>query len=94
MIVARERQEEISANNSRFHELIRHSARNNYIINIGNTIRSIDDSVRRVANATDFDLMIRRQKEHEDILKAILKGKSGEAERMMITHIRQCVDTI
>lgn len=89
-----EGQEKISENNSFFHEQVRIAARNNYIVNIGTTVRNIDDSVRRVVNADDFELMMRRQEEHEQILQAIKDGKSERAEQIMRRHIRQSVDSI
>ena len=94
LIEACEGQEKISENNSFFHEQVRIAARNNYIVNIGTTVRNIDDSVRRVVNADDFELMMRRQEEHEQILQAIKDGKSERAEQIMRRHIRQSVDSI
>lgn len=84
----------ISTNNNIFHETVRIAAHNDFTVNLGGTLRSIDQSVRRYVNKNDYQAMMERQLEHEEILNCIRKKQSEKAEQLMIQHIRQTTGTV
>ena len=80
--------EELSNINERFHSVLRESSNNTYLCNMANSFLQIDSSMRKVVNVTDYEQLLNRQLQHEEILKAVETGDSAEAERRMVHHIR------
>lgn len=89
LIMAQGDSKEISRHNYNFHVRIREATRNNFLINLTSTVASMDNSIRQVVNKTDFEELMMRQEEHEQILQMIQEGRSDEAEQLMVKHIRQ-----
>lgn len=80
--------DEISKMNDEFHSVLRNSAHNEYISNLGENIRSIDNLLRKAINKVDYKNLQDRQNEHQAILNAVRKGDSSLAEQLMIKHVR------
>ena len=89
LIMAQGDSKEISRHNYNFHVRIREATRNNFLINLTSTVASMDNSIRQVVNKTDFEELMMRQEEHEQILQMIQEGRSDEAEQLMVNHIRK-----
>ncbi|MDO4305462.1 MAG: GntR family transcriptional regulator [Eubacteriales bacterium] len=80
---------EISKHNYNYHVRLREATKNNFLVNLTTMVASMDNSIRQVVNKTDFDELMMRQEEHENILQMIIEKKSEEAEQLMIVHIRK-----
>lgn len=78
----------INSSNDRFHELLREATHNQFIMQLGGTIREIDNSIRRLVNKNDYCEMAGRQIEHEMILQAVQNHESERAEGLMLSHVR------
>nr|WP_279238124.1 GntR family transcriptional regulator [Faecalicatena contorta] len=79
---------ELSSNNDKFHAVLREASHNEFIITIGGNLRSIDNSIRKAINRLDNKGLTVRQKEHEEILEAIMQHDSEQAEKLMVAHVR------
>jgi DNA-binding GntR family transcriptional regulator len=79
---------EISRLNSEFHQTVRQSCPNSFIVNLGNSIFQIDMSVRTFVNQGDYEELMGRQLQHEKILEAIETKNSERAEELMRIHVR------
>ena len=79
---------ELSSNNDKFHAVLREASHNEFIITIGGNLRSIDNSIRKAINRLDNKGLTVRQKEHEEILEAIMQHDSDQAEKLMVAHVR------
>lgn len=80
---------EISKHNYNYHVRIREATKNSFLVNLTTMVASMDNSIRQVVNKTDFEELMMRQGEHENILQMIIEKKSEEAEQLMIVHIRK-----
>lgn len=78
----------ISRNNDIFHMILRESTNNELIINLGATMRAIDNSIRKEVNRTGYEEIKERQVEHEAILQALIDKESEKAEELMRAHVR------
>jgi DNA-binding GntR family transcriptional regulator len=80
----------IGKKNLLFHDTIRKAAGNQYLLNLINTMNSIDIVVRDITLKIDEELK-REHREHLAILEAIKNADGNEAERLMVSHIRRGV---
>lgn len=92
LCIKNDNKEGLLKNNNIFHNTIRTAARNNYLLNLLRTLKSIDESVRIVSLEKSKDQLLMDNDEHFRILEAIKKGQSKDAEELMIQHIRRVVD--
>ena len=89
LIASQENADLISKKNDEFHNILRSAAHNGYVVNLGENLRSIDNSIRSVINKVDYRNIKDRHEEHKAILEAV-KSKNGDlAERLMIQHVRE-----
>lgn len=82
----------LSSSNAQFHDIIRKVCRNQYLINMLKTLRSVDDSVRSISLWKDDEERIRAHAEHCAIAKAIRGRDSEQAEALMVQHIRRVIE--
>ena len=81
--------DETAKYNEMFHNLLRSAARNDYLVGLIRNMRSVDDTIRRVA-ATSCEIEPpRAQREHREILEAVKARDGDAAERLMVGHIRR-----
>lgn len=80
---------ELAACNDAFHNALRRSAKNRYLVQMIQNLGSVDGIIRSVANRTIGEESSRAYQEHCAILSAIKNGKSVEAESLMVSHIRR-----
>lgn len=79
----------IHQHNVSFHNMIRQAAGNSYLTNQIETLRTIDDSLRRVAQMDYFEEPIPAQQEHRQILAALTARQPEQSEALMVAHIRR-----
>ncbi|MDR1827213.1 MAG: GntR family transcriptional regulator [Methylobacteriaceae bacterium] len=80
---------EIASLNSTFHKILREASRNNYLINLILSLRSIDKTIRELSFEMGVGESVTAFREHSGILEAV-KSNNGElAEQLMNQHIRR-----
>lgn len=77
-----------------FHKIVRKSCRNPYLINLMESLRSIDNSVRTVNLSPSHEAPYQDYAEHRSILEAIKSHDPDLAERLMRNHIRRVAQTV
>ncbi|MGI6029531.1 MAG: GntR family transcriptional regulator [Candidatus Heteroscillospira sp.] len=80
---------EIAVHNEIFHDCLRSSSKNEYLVSLIRNMRSVDSAVRTVAATSDHEEPPRAQKEHLAILDAIKQRDSARAEQLMVAHVRR-----
>jgi len=89
LIASQKNADLISKKNDEFHNVLRNAAHNGYVVNLGENLRSIDNSIRSVINKVDYRKIKDRHEEHKAILEAVKKRDGDLAERLMIQHVRE-----
>lgn len=84
----------LSRKNEQFHEEIRSSTQNDYLINLIHNMREIDQIFRELALNGEEIERDRSFADHEAIYRAISRREAEEAERLMNIHIRRVADYV
>lgn len=84
----------VAAQNAKFHEILRNACRNNYLITLILTMRSIDKTFREMSLAIDEQETRRAYAEHSAILQAVAARDSGQSELLMNRHIRRVAQSV
>ncbi|MGE4353008.1 MAG: GntR family transcriptional regulator [Oscillospiraceae bacterium] len=80
---------EIAEYNELFHSTLRSASKNEYLVGLIRNMKSVDDTIRKVAATTYEVEPPRAQKEHMEILKAVKAHDAERAEQLMVSHIRR-----
>lgn len=80
---------DISKCNNRFHRALRNASRNDYLIGLITSMRSIDKTFREMSLMAADDEPARAHKEHMGILDALKQGDPEETECRMVAHVRR-----
>jgi len=84
----------IAKQNNIFHSILRKASRNEYLVNLIMTMRSIDNTFREMSLEVDQDETGRALKEHIAILDAVKQRNSNLAEQLMNRHIRRVAHSV
>jgi len=89
-----DKRQELGDFNTLFHTILRNASRNDYLINLLKSLRSIDHSLRSVNfNLTTLD-PAQDHLEHLAILDAVRDRDPDRAEQSIIKHIRRVARTV
>lgn len=88
------RVDEMATVNYNFHLLLSNASQNEYIIQLINTMASINNSIRYLYLKMDRDEYKNAYKEHKDILDAVKARDPFRVEELTVLHIRRVGDRV
>lgn len=80
---------EISKLNAKFHSLLRGACRNEYLVRMIESMRSIDKTIRELSLTVDDQEPVRAFREHKSLLEALKAGDPSVTEQRMVCHVRR-----